>query len=102
MTVASAAPAPSWRLAELATQLMPGLIFDPEVAANPEHADADIGFWLDVVRSHLPDSELLVQRDATVFEQLLAHSPLLAFSAQASRPRPRRVSVPLADAPLRC
>ena len=91
VTVASAAPAPSWLLAELATQLMPGLILDPELA--------DIGFWMDVVHSHLPDSELLVQRDATVFEQLLVHSPLLAFSTQASRSRPGRVSVPLADAP---
>lgn len=146
VTVASAAPAPSWRLAKLATQFMPGLILDPELAANPERADADlritlrppghqlmtedlyanvpaehrlagrrhvrfadlngepflvltdIGFWMDVVRSYLPDSELLVQRDATVFEQLLAHSPLLAFSTQVSQPRPGRTSIPLADA----
>lgn len=147
VTVASAGPAPSWRLAELATQFMPGLILDPELTANPERADADlritlrppghqlmtedlyanvpadhrlagrrhlrfkdlngepflvladIGFWMDVVREHLPDSELLVQRDATVFEQLLAHSPLLAFSTHVSKPRPHRVSIPLADAP---
>nr|WP_276206460.1 hypothetical protein [Corynebacterium striatum] len=60
---------------------------------------ADIGFWMNVVRNHLPDSELLVQRDVIVFEQLLTHSLLLAFSTQVSRPRPGRVSIPLADVP---
>lgn len=60
---------------------------------------ADIGFWMNVVRNHLPDSELLVQRDVIVFEQLLTHSLLLVFSTQVSRPRPSRVSIPLADVP---
>ncbi|WP_241876406.1 LysR family transcriptional regulator, partial [Corynebacterium diphtheriae] len=46
VTVASAAPAPSWRLAKLATQFMPGLILDPELAANPERADADLRITL--------------------------------------------------------
>lgn len=57
-----------------------------------------IGFWMDVVRDHLPDSQLIVQTDRTVFRQLIASSQMLCFATEASsfeRPETDRVRIPI-------
>jgi DNA-binding transcriptional LysR family regulator len=57
-----------------------------------------IGFWMDVVRDHLPDSQLIVQTDRTVFRQLIETSQLLSFATEASsfeRPETDRARIPI-------
>ncbi|MFC0265976.1 LysR family transcriptional regulator [Alloscardovia macacae] len=43
----------------------------------------DIGFWMDVVRQHLPASQLLVQQDAKAFHTIAAQSDFFYFSTSA-------------------
>lgn len=57
-----------------------------------------IGFWMGVVREHLPNSELIVQRDTRVFEQMVNTSDLLSFVtdvSQTMRPANGRVRIPI-------
>lgn len=44
----------------------------------------NIGFWMDVVRERLPDSQIVVQNDNVVFDQLVRTSSLLSFVTDAS------------------
>lgn len=57
-----------------------------------------IGFWMDVVREHLPNSELIVQHDARVFEQMVNTSELFSFVtdvSQSTRHANGRARVPI-------
>lgn len=68
---------------------------------EPFLAYKQIGFWMDVVRSHLPDSELIVQGDRTVFLRLAASSGLCCFATDAPENAGAlgdHVRVPLVDA----
>ena len=64
---------------------------------------AAIGFWAELVRSRMPDSEFVVQSDPNVFAQLVESSPLLSFSTDLTLPNPpmksrRAVAVAESDA----
>jgi hypothetical protein len=57
-----------------------------------------IGFWMDVVRENLPDSQIIVQQDSTILSQLIASSDILNFATEASgllRPRNSRMRIPI-------
>lgn len=59
-----------------------------------------IGFWMDVARERLPHSQLIVQKDRTVFTQLVQGSDLLCFTTDAPENTSvanSRVRVPLVD-----
>lgn len=143
--VASCAPAPMWRLAELAVASFPGTILSTEYLdesdierallnrevdlailkrplalpniqteqimeetlsvevpqddelASRNHVsweDLDgrtflifeaIGFWMDVVHEHLPNSQFITQSDPRVFEQLVSTTTLSSFVTDISR-----------------
>lgn len=60
-----------------------------------------VGFWMDVVGRNLPHSQIIVQRDRTVFEQLIVATGLLGFSTNAAAATvadAHRTSIPIADA----
>lgn len=59
-----------------------------------------VGFWMDVVGRHLPHSEVIVQKDRTVFLQLVQSTQLLSFTTEAveNPATPGHVAVPIADA----
>lgn len=62
---------------------------------------SQIGFWMDVARRNLPDSQLITQSDRIVFQQLLAASEVCGFVTDAPENAgtdPRRVRVPITDA----
>lgn len=59
-----------------------------------------IGFWAELVRNRMPDSEFVEQTDPTVFAQLVASSPLLSFGTDltlAGPPLESRRAVPVAE-----
>lgn len=61
----------------------------------------NVGFWMDVVREHMPSSQILVQEEREVFFQMLRSSDLLAFTSNAPENTGAiegRVVVPIADA----
>lgn len=60
-----------------------------------------IGFWMDMVRQHSPNSRLVVQDDRVVFTQLMNSSDMLCFTTDAPEnagATPNRVAVPIVDA----
>lgn len=60
-----------------------------------------IGFWMGMVREALPNSQLIVQKDRTVFLQLLETTELLGFTTDAPENAGAaggRVAVPITDA----
>lgn len=60
-----------------------------------------IGSWMDVVREHMPSSQLVIQEDRQVFIQMFGTSSLLAFTSDAPENedlRTSRVRVPINDA----
>ncbi len=161
LRVVSVAPAPTWHLARLVAERMPGALLEtelvPEAAARASlrNSEADlaiklarpslpgmecvplltedlniavpashplsgrgmvsfsdvnghplivleaIGFWMDIVRRELPDSQVIAQKDAMVFEQLLASTDLACFTTNLSTPSPSREGrkeIPIVDA----
>lgn len=63
--------------------------------------NADVGFWGDVVRDALPNSRIIVQRDATVLAQLIRTTDVLGFVTDVAVPGRTdegRVRVPIQDA----
>lgn len=59
-----------------------------------------IGFWMDVVREKLPDSQVIVQQDPQVLDQLIGSSDLFNFVTEASKaihPERNRARVPIWD-----
>ena len=59
-----------------------------------------IGFWMDVVREKLPDSQVIVQQDPQVLDQLIGSSDLFNFVTEASQaihPERNRARVPIWD-----
>lgn len=63
--------------------------------------NADVGFWGDVVRTALPNSRIIVQRDATVLAQLIRTTDVLGFVTDVTVPGRTdegRVRVPIQDA----
>ncbi len=63
-----------------------------------------IGGWMNVVRTHLPHSQFIVQEDREVFLGLLEKSDLLAFSSDAPRNEVEvkgRVRIPITDSSAR-
>lgn len=63
--------------------------------------NADVGFWGDVVRAALPNSRIIVQRDATVLVQLIRTTDVLGFVTDVTVPGRTdegRVRVPIQDA----
>lgn len=62
---------------------------------------AAIGFWAELVRSRMPDSEFVEQSDPNIFAQLVESSPLLSFSTDLTLPNPpmrSRRTVPVTEA----
>lgn len=60
-----------------------------------------IGFWMDMVREHSPNSRLVVQDDRVVFTQLMNSTDMLCFTTDAPENEgdvPGRVTVPIVDA----
>ncbi len=64
-----------------------------------------VGIWIDILKRNLPTSKLVIQPDATVFQQTLAASDALLFTTDSPYathfdkcPDDRRVAVPVADA----
>lgn len=60
-----------------------------------------IGFWMDMVREHSPNSRLVVQDDRVVFTQLMNSTDMLCFTTDAPENEgdvPGRVAVPIMDA----
>lgn len=60
-----------------------------------------IGFWMDMVREHSPNSRLVVQDDRVVFTQLMNSTDMLCFTTDAPENEgdvPGRVAVPIVDA----
>ncbi len=64
-----------------------------------------VGFWMDVCREGMPDSQIIVQKDRLVFEQLMNSTDLCCFATQetegsAAMPdgATQRRSVPIVDA----
>lgn len=60
-----------------------------------------VGSWMDVVRRDLPHSEVIVQRDRTVFMQLVGATELLGFTTDAPENAgipEGRARIPIADA----
>lgn len=63
--------------------------------------NADVGFWGDVARAALPNSRIIVQRDATVLAQLIRTTDVLGFVTDVTIPDRAdegRVRVPIQDA----
>lgn len=57
-----------------------------------------IGFWMGIVHENLPDSQIIVQQDSQVFNQLISSSDLLNFATDVSafaRPTTNRVRIAL-------
>ncbi len=161
LRVVSVAPAPTWHLARLVSERMPGALLETDLVPEAEarsallNSEADlaivlarpslpvmecvplltedlniavpaghplagrgmvsfsdvdgyplivleaIGFWMDVVRRELPASQVIVQKDALVFEQLLASTDLACFTTNLSTPSPSREGrekIPIVDA----
>lgn len=62
---------------------------------------SSIGFWTELVRSRMPDSEFVEQSDPNVFAQLVVSSPLLSFGTDLTLPNSpmeSRRAVPVAEA----
>ena len=60
-----------------------------------------VGFWMDVVRRNLPNSQVIVQKDQVVFTQLLRSTALCAFAtdvAENDASAVGRIAVPIVDA----
>jgi DNA-binding transcriptional LysR family regulator len=60
-----------------------------------------IGFWMDVCRRRLPTSQIIVQKDQTVFAQIVASTSLCCFTTDAvdrASNDANRIRVPIADA----
>lgn len=60
-----------------------------------------IGFWMDLVRQHSPNSRLVVQDDRVVFNQLMKSTDMLCFTTDAPEnagTAPNRAVVPIVDA----
>lgn len=62
---------------------------------------SDIGFWADIVKQKMPDSQFLVQNERYSFEELIANSVLPCFTSdlvlRENRYYAGRVSVPIDD-----
>lgn len=59
-----------------------------------------IGFWMGVVREKLPNSQVIVQQDPQVLDQLIGSSDLFNFVTEASQaihPERNRACVPIWD-----
>lgn len=79
-----------------------------ELDGQPFIVYEQVGFWMGLVRRHLPHSEIIVQRDRTVFVQLVSSTDLLCFTTDApenvampdgeEKASSSRVSIPIADA----
>ena len=57
-----------------------------------------IGFWMDIVHEHLSDSDIIVQQDPRVLEQLIRSSSFLSFVTDVSaalRPAQDRIRIPI-------
>lgn len=60
-----------------------------------------IGLWMDAVRRSLPNSQIIVQKDRVVFEQLAASTSLLTFTTNVPQNQveaSKRTAVPIVDA----
>lgn len=60
----------------------------------------NIGLWMDITREHLPDSQLVVQNDNVVFQQLINTSDLLHFVTNFStviHDENTRIKIPIWD-----
>lgn len=60
-----------------------------------------IGFWMDVHRSNLPNSSFVIQPDRTIFLQQAKTSDLMTFTTNApenTSGHPSRVAIPITDA----
>ena len=60
-----------------------------------------IGFWMEMCRRNLPGSQLIVQKDRTVFAQLVKSTELCSFSTDAPENlslQADRIQVPIVDA----
>lgn len=59
-----------------------------------------IGFWMDIARQNLPNSQIIVQKDRMVFAQLITSTDLLCFTTDApenTSTTQGRVRVPIVD-----
>jgi LysR family cyn operon transcriptional activator len=59
-----------------------------------------IGFWMDMCRAEMPDSQFIVQKDRMVFMQVLESTKLCAFTSDApenATEQDDRVRVPIID-----
>ena len=62
---------------------------------------SEVGFWMDMLRRHMPNANIVEQADRSVFEQLVRTTELLSFVTnvtQGIREGLDRVAVPIADA----
>lgn len=59
-----------------------------------------IGFWMNMCRNNLPNSQIIVQKDRIVFLQLIATTNLCCFTTDAPENTSianQRVRVPIVD-----
>ncbi len=56
-----------------------------EIDGHPLIVLEAVGFWMDVVRRELPNSQVIVQKDSNVFAQLLTSTDLASFTTNYSR-----------------
>ena len=62
---------------------------------------SEVGFWMDMLRRHMPNANIVEQADRSVFEQLVRTTELLSFVTnvtQATRAGFERIAVPISDA----
>lgn len=72
-----------------------------ELDGRPFLVFEQIGFWMNLCNKKLPNSQLIIQKDRTVFVQLLASTKLDGFTSNAAEPTAileTRVRVPIEDA----
>lgn len=72
-----------------------------DIDAEPLLVLEQIGFWMGVVERRLPSSQVIVQKDQNVFQQLLRSTELCSFSTDVAANDASafgRVAIPIVDA----
>ena len=72
-----------------------------DVDGEPFLVFEQVGFWMDVVNRRLPSSQVIIQKDQAVFQQLLRSTDLCSFSTDVAANDVSglgRVAIPIVDA----